>query len=101
MLKLYLSMAAIALILILITVNIEFTDENNDLIQNNNSNNNLNNNSNNNLNNNLNTNSLHNNISNVELKSAENIALERYIINNEPSNQEIINQQYNKYYWNN
>ena len=99
MLKLYLSMAAIALILILITVNIEFTDENNDLIQNNNLIQNIN--SNNNLNNNLNTNSLHNNISNVELKSAENIALERYIINNEPSNQEIINQQYNKYYWNN
>ena len=85
-------MAAIALILILITVNIEFTDDND--------NQNLNNDKNNyNFNSKVNLNTLHNNTSNLEYKSAENIALERYIINNEPSNQEILNQQYNKYYW--
>ena len=92
MLKLYLSMAAIALILILITVNIEFTDDDNEN-KNSNNDNNYNDDS------KVNLNTLHNNISNLEYKSAENIALERYIINNEPSNQEILNQQYNKYYW--
>ena len=41
---------------------------------------------------------MENNASNIELESAENIALRQYIAN-EPSNQEILNQQYNKYYW--
>lgn len=93
-------MASISLILILITVNVQFSDSNcqdtNVATNLDNVNNNVKNN-----NNNLNLNSLHNNVSNYEYKSAEEETLERYIINNEPSNQEILNQQYNKYYWNN
>ena len=41
---------------------------------------------------------MENNTSNIELESAENITLRQYIAN-EPSNQEILNKQYNKYYW--
>lgn len=95
MLKLYLLMAAIALVLILITVNIEFNYDNNDNV--------------------LFKlpakpsttsvfdmyGSMENNTSNVELESANDIVLKQYIANNEPSNQEILNQQYNKYYWDN
>lgn len=87
-------MAAIALVLILITVNIEISGAGNYEIE-------------------IPTNTMvsteptqmfdiyspmENNASNVVLESAENIALRQYIAN-EPSNQEIINQQYNKYYW--
>ena len=96
MLKLYLFMAAIALVLILITANIEISGAGNDsmifklpdkpkpttapMFD-------------------IYT-PMENNASNIVLESAENITLRQYIAN-EPSNQEILNQQYNKYYWGN
>ena len=33
----------------------------------------------------------------MEIEDANDIALRKYIINSEPTNQEIINNQYNKY----
>lgn len=91
-------MAAIALVLILITANLEVigldSDSNNSI---NNSINSINN-SNNLLNNNEIGPLLNNNI-NMEIEDANNIALKQYIINSEPTNQEILNNQYNKYYW--
>ena len=96
MLKLYLFMAAIALVLILITTNIAINYDDNDNLL---------------LSENITEKiptttsvfdiygSMKNNISNIELESDNDIFLKQYIVNNEPSNQEILNQQYNKYYW--
>ena len=92
MLKLYLFMAAIAFVLILITANIEISGAGNYEID---------------IPEKTTTEPtqmfdiygpMENNASNVVLESAENITLRQYIAN-EPSNQEILNQQYNKYYW--
>ena len=92
MLKLYLFMAAIALVLILITANLEVIGLESDSESNDDQNN---------LMNNVLTpdDLINNNNINMEIEDANDIALRKYIINSEPTNQEIINSQYNKYYW--
>ena len=85
-------MAAIALVLILITANLEVIGLESDSESNDDQNN---------LMNNVLTpdDLINNNNINMEIEDANDIALRKYIINSEPTNQEIINSQYNKYYW--